>query len=359
MTRPLVDVIIPVHTDRRPIARATASVLATATVEARVNVVCHNVEVELIRAALGEWSGHPAVRLLTLEDGIGSPAGPINAGLDAATAEFTALLGSDDEYESGAIDAWVAVARRDGADVVIPPLRSAPDGPTKSPPTRPWRSRRLDGVRDRLAYRTVQLGLIRRDRFPNVRMTTGLRSGEDVIQGAALWYSDASISLLRRGPGYLIHEDAPEQRVSSTPKPAEESLRFLDAVLDPAFVQRLDPAQREAFAVKLLRTHVMDILGAALQTGSRPDDLDAVKAAVQRILDLAPSAIGIVSHRDARILRGVMGGVEPGALAMEHAAHADYRRVDRLLGNVLPASPRRMLHREAPPRYLAAIALMR
>jgi hypothetical protein len=359
VTRPLVDVIIPVHTDRRPIARATASVLASATVETRVNVVCHNVETELIRTALGDWSTHPAVRLLSLVDGIASPAGPINAGLDAATAEFTTLLGSDDEYEPGAVDAWMAVARRDDADVVIPPLRSTPGGPTKSPPTRPWRSRRLDGVRDRLAYRTVQLGLIRRDRFPDLRMTTGLRSGEDVIQGATLWYSGASISLLRRGPGYLIHEDAPEQRVSSAPKPAAESFGFLDAVLDPEFTRRLSLAQREAFAVKLLRTHVMDILGAALQTGSRQDDLDTLRVAVRRILGVAPSAIDIVSRRDARILRGLMSGIDPSALAKEHAAHADYRRADRLLGNLLPDAPSRMLHREAPPRYLAATALMR
>lgn len=359
MTQPVVDVIIPVHTDRRPIARATASVLTSVSVDARVNVVCHNIEAELIRIALGAWGTHPGVRLLAVTDGIASPAGPINAGLDAATAEFTTLLGSDDEYEPGAIDAWVDVARRDRADIVIPPLRSTPGGPTKSPPTRPLHSRRLDGVRDRLAYRTVQLGLVRREMFSHLRMTTGLRSGEDIIQGASLWYSDASISLLRRGPGYLIHEDAPEQRVSSTVKPAAESLMFLDAVLDPDFTRPLNSAQREAFAVKLLRTHIMDILGASLVAGSWQADVDALQDAVVRILELAPSAIHIVSRRDARILHGIRLGGDRDALAREYAAHADYRRLSRVLGNALPSSPLRILHREAPPRYLAAIAFMR
>lgn len=359
MSRPVVDVVIPIHTDRRPLARAVASVLRTATVETRVNVVCHNIEVARIEASLGDWARHPGIRLIALDDGVPSPAGPINAGLDAATAEFTSLLGSDDEYEPGAIDAWVAVARRDRADVVIAPLRSVPGGPTKSPPTRPGRSRRLDGVRDRLAYRTVQLGLVRRERYGDVRMTTGLRSGEDVIQGATLWYSDASISLLRRGPGYLIHEDAPEQRVSSMIKPAAESLGFLDAVLDPSFTTRLAPAQREAFAVKLLRTHVLDILGVCIRAGSPRADLVELRRAVTRILALAPTAIEIVSRRDAKILQGVIAGADAGDLASEHSRHTDYRRPGSLIGNLMPSSPGRILHREAPLRFLAATALMR
>ena len=355
MTDPVVDVIIPVHTDSRPIARATSSVLATAVVPTRVTVVCHNVAPEQISAALGPWATDTRVRLLHLGDGIPSPAGPINAGLDAASGEFTAILGSDDEYEPGAIDAWVAVARRDSADVVIPPLRDSPGATTKSPPTRPFRTRRLDGVRDRLAYRTVQLGLVSRRRFGHIRMTTGLRTGEDVIQGASLWYSDARISVTRGGPGYLIHQDDPADRTSTSVKPASESLLFLDAVLAPDFVATLTVAQRESFAVKLLRTHVMDILGASLATGAPLSDLQALSDAVRRVLDLAPTAAGIVSRRESRILRELLDAADPGRLAGEHAVLTDYRRP----ANLLPASGRYLFHREAMPRFLAAIALMR
>lgn len=355
MTDPVVDVVIPVHTAARPIARATASVLATATAPTRVTVVCHNVPVDAIATALGDWADDPRVRLLPLEDGIPSPAGPINAGLDAATAEFTALLGSDDEYEPGAVDAWLAVARRDDAELVIPPLRTAPTAPTRSPPVRPFRTRRLDGVRDRLAYRTVQLGLVARRRFGEIRMTTGLRSGEDVVQGAALWYSGARISLVPRSPGYLIHEDDPATRTSSAPKPAAESLGFLDAVLAPAFTAALDPAQRESFAIKLLRTHVMDILGASLRAGTPTGDLEALSAGVRRIVALAPSAVGVLSRREARIVTMLRDAPDAARLAADHARLTDYRRP----ANLLPASGGRLLHREAPLRFLAAYALMR
>lgn len=355
MTQPTVDVVIPVHSGQRPIARATASILATATIETRVSVVCHNVATEEIAAALGHWADNHRVRLLHLNDGIMSAAGPLNVGLDAATGEFTAILGSDDEYEPGAINAWVSVARRDDADVVIPPLRKARGTTTLSPPVRPFRRRKLDGVRDRLSYRTAQLGLVSRRRFGHVRMTEGLRTGEDVIQGATLWYSDARISLARGRPGYIIHEDDPANRVSSSAKPAAESLLFLDAVLAREFVVTLTEAQREAFAVKLLRTHIMDILGASLRSGAPAADLAELAEGVRRIVALAPSAIGILSRREARIIRELATAGEPSLLAAQHAVLTDFRRV----GNILPSSGLQLFHREAPPRFLAAIALMR
>ncbi len=354
MKAPVVDVVIPVHSEHRPIARAVSSVLLSASENTRVTVVCHNIRENLIAANLGGWEKDPRVRLMTLEDGVQSPAGPLNAGLDSATAEFTAILGSDDEYEPGAINAWLAVARRDLAEIVIPPLRSAPGGATKSPPTRPWRSRQLDGVRDRLAYRTVQLGLVSRERFGHVRMSEGLRTGEDVVQGASLWYSDASISLARGMPGYLIHDDNSPNRMSSSPKPALESLLFLDSVLNPSFLAALNPRQKESFAVKLLRTHIMDILSSTLIRNDPTPGLTALSQGVTRILEIAPASLRILSRRESRIVGELVSTANPERLKHELAILTDYRRID----NLLPASPRFLLHREAPPRFLAAIAFM-
>lgn len=351
MSEPRVDVIIPVHTDQRPIARAVASVLEGSNSDLRITVVCHNIASAPIADALRAWSTDPRIRLLEHHDGIPSPAGPINVGYTAATAEFTTLLDSDDEYEPGAIDAWLRAQGRDNADVVIQPLRHANGVSKRTPPTRPGRSRSLDGVRDRLAYRTRQHGLVRRTRFPDLAMTPGLRTGEDVIQGATLWYSNARISYAKSSPAYVIHSDH-DDRTSTSPKPAAESLLFLDAVLAPEFVSRLSAAQREAFAVKLLRTHVMDVLSAALRSGAQQTDLAALGEGVRRILDLAPTASGILSRRESRIVHDLLGSPDPARLAVEHAVHTDYRRPS----NLVPASLGQLLHREAPLRFLAATA---
>lgn len=355
MSSPVVDIIIPVHTTQRPVARAVGSVLRTTTTPTRANVVCHNISAAEIATTLGDWADDPRVRLLEHADAVPSPAGPLNAGLAASTAEFTALLGSDDEYEPGAIDAWVAVARRHDSHVVIPPLRTAPGGRTKSPPVRPFRTRALDGVRDRLAYRTVQLGLVSRERFGHVRMTEGLRTGEDVIQGASIWYSDARISLAVRAPGYLIHQDDDEGRTSTTPKPAAESFLFLDAVLDEAFTSTLSPAQRESFAIKLLRTSVMDVLAGSIANGALDADLTALRESTRRIVALAPSAPAVLSRREARIVENLSTTPDAATLTRERAALLDFRNLD----NLLPASLSKTLHREAPLRYLAGYALIR
>lgn len=354
MIDPIVDVIIPVHTDERPIARAVASVLHSTTADVRVNVVCHNVEVGRIARALGLWAGDPRVRLLEHRDEAPSPAGPVNAGYRSATAEFTALLDSDDVYETGAIDAWLAVQRRDDADVVIQPLRHADGRSPRTPPLRPGRRKRLNGVKDRLAYRTRQHGLVRRSSFPGLAMTPGLRTGEDVVQGARIWYSPARISYARGAPAYVIHTDRGD-RTSARAKPAAESLAFLDDVLGEGFLSRLSAEQRESFAVKLLRTHIMDVLSASIAMHATERDMPALSQAVQRITDVAPTAMAILSRREARIVRALLGGRYLDWLAHELLVVTDYRRPS----NLIPASLPRLFHREAPLRLLIGFAFMR
>ena len=350
---PTVDVIIPVHSEVRPIARAVASVLDGTSEPVRVSIVCHNIQPQLIRASLGPWADDARVRLLELADGIPSPAGPINYGLGAATGSFTCLLDSDDTYEFGAIDSWMRHQRSTGADIVMATLKYAAGGRVRTP-VRPFRSRGLDGVRDRLAYRTRQHGLVSSKRFPDLRLTAGLRTGEDIEQGLTLWFSDARISFDRRGPGYLIHEDFGD-RASVSAKTVAEDFGFLDTILAPDFAPA-DPRARESIAIKQLRTHLMEALVARL-IGTRrlaDDERLALARVVDRIHEFSPTAASVLSVRDRRIITWARAGlVDDEARLADLAARKDYRRPQ----NLLSASPRLMLHREAPLRFLAATAV--
>ena len=351
---PTVDVIIAVHSAARPIRRAVSSVLDGTREPVRVSVVCHNIGVDEIRANLAEVADDPRVRLLHLADGIPSPAGPFNHGLDAATAPFTAMLDSDDTLERGAIDSWMTLQRRDNADAVIQRFAFATGSPVRTPPARPFRTARLDGTRDRLAYRTRQHGLVSRERFGDVRLTPGLRTGEDVEQGLRIWFSGASISFDRSGPGYLIHVDE-DDRTSASSKPVAEDFAFLDAVVDAAWFHALGPRQRESIAVKLLRTHVLDAAESRLGVdGLSAVDLDALRVVVRRILDASPTAVGVLGRRDGRIVQALAEG-RADSIALDLARHRQYWR----LGNVVAYAPWRTLAREAPLRFLAALALTR
>ena len=141
------------------------------------------------------------------------------------------------------------------ADVVIPALRYAGGRRVPTPPTRPGRVRRLDGVRDRLAYRTAPLGLVARERFGAMRFTPGSRP--------------ARTSPTRPGSGSRAPRSAgcaPEASTSSTttpsasrPSPAARSAMSSPRsvpLVDDEWVAALPPAARAALAVKLWRISI-------------------------------------------------------------------------------------------------------
>ncbi|MEO6200801.1 MAG: glycosyltransferase family A protein [Cryobacterium sp.] len=356
MDEPLVDHIIAVHNPRRPIARAVGSVLKHTDAPIRVSVICHNTDPDEIRIALGELANDPRLRLLELQDGVRSPSGPFNAGMDAATAPFTSIMGSDDELEPGAIDSWLAVQRRDRADVVIPRLVHAGAANVPTPPSRPFRSSSLDGVRDRLSYRSAPLGLVSRERFGRLRLMSGAGTGGDVEYSSALWFSGARISRDRRGPAYRIHNDASD-RVTLAPKPVADDFIFLVRLLASELLGALTPTQREALIVKILRVHIFGTVH------NRPDpslwtaaERATLAAGLKSCVDAAPHALEVLSRSD-RALIDVIDDV--GAPADDLLAAAARRRRYYSPLSLVPRNPLLVFARQAPLRFAVASALVR
>lgn len=293
------DVVVPVHTSERPVARAVASVLDHNERRVRVNVVAHNIDADIIRANLTAYEGHPSLRLLHLVDGILSPAGPLNHGIETATAPYFAVLGSDDEFEPGAVDSWLSMAERTNADAVLARVRRSINGVEPMPPTRAGRTQKLDGARDRLSYRCVPQGLVSRERFGHLRFTPGLASGEDQEFTAQLWFAARHIAYDRTGPAYLLHEEG-EDRVTSAARPVTDDFRFLDVVGATDWYPGLRPSQKRAWGVKNLRMHLMDAIAARL------DDLDSHAAELADVAvsieTLSPGATRLLARCDRDVL---------------------------------------------------------
>lgn len=260
---PAVDVVIAVHDLRRRIDRAVDSVLASSD-RVRVTVVAHGLSADSVRGALDTID--PRVRVLEYDDGIRSPSGPFNHGLQAATAEFVMIMGSDDFLEGGAIDAWLSAARGSGADIQIAPLRHQGGALLVNPLTRPGHRTRLDPVKDRLFYRTAPLGLLRRDLIGDGSpLTPGMPVGGDLAWSSELWTSGARICFDLRVPAYLIGNDAPS-RVTMTPRAADVVFAPVDSLLKSGWAAVQPERIRAALAVKLLRVNVLGALRA------RPDE---------------------------------------------------------------------------------------
>jgi hypothetical protein len=346
MPLPDVDVVIPVHTPSRPIHRAVRSVLAN-TVAVRVTVVAHNTDADAITANLADLAEHPGVRVLSLHDGIPSPAGPMNRGIDAAEAPYFSVLGSDDELDPGAIDSWHAVAVQTGASTVIPRVR-VEERLEPTPPTRRGRTRDLDPVKDRLSYRCMPLGLIDRSRFPRLRFTPGLASGEDLEFTAELWFTGSRIAYDRNGPAYFGHDDASD-RVTRTVRPLAEDFAFLEVVAARPWYAAASTALRRAFGVKNLRVHFMDAVAARLDAPggiqAHSAELLAVAARIER---MSPGATALLARADRKVL-AELGSSAPSADRIR--THLTARWGGGPDGR-LTANPFLSLHRQAPYRTL-------
>lgn len=352
MPAPRVDVTIAVHSATRPIARAAASVLEHTHAPVRVNVVAHNIDPEIIRANLGAYADDPRLRLLSLHDGIPSPAGPMNHGFAMSTAPFITVMGSDDELAPGTIDSWLSVQEATGAEMVIAKIRLADGRTDPYPPVRRGRrTRKLSGRKDRLAYRSAPLGLIDRERFGELRLTEGLSSGEDLAYSLTLWFTGRNLAYDLDGPAYIINDDAVD-RVTAAPRPLAQDFSFLDEVEGFSWFAAASRSERIAIVVKLIRIHVFDAILARIRTA---EDLASNRSDILALLDrfekLAPGATALLSLADRRVFDALRDPSGTPELIMQGL---EARHVYLSVPTLLPRNPLRALHSQAPFRTLFA-----
>lgn len=351
MRSPTIDVTIAVHSATRPIARAVASVIDHTRAAVRVTVVAHNIDSEIIRTNLGEYADHPGVRLLALRDNINSPAGPMNLGMDHASAPFHSLLGSDDELEPGALDSWLDLQRSTGASVVIARIRLSSGGYDPYPPVRNGRrTKKLHASKDRLHYRSAPLGLVERARFGHLRLSEGLASGEDLAYASALWLTGGTIAYDLHGPAYIGHDDAID-RVTSAPRPLASDFAFLDEIEAAPWFAGLARVDRHALMVKLFRIHVFDAIAArVIEPGVAAEAADFIKV-LDRLEEMAPGVLGLLSRADRRVIDALRtGAADSKNYTQLLAARWKYRSPAALL----PRNPALILASQAPLRTLAA-----
>lgn len=350
MSETLVDVTIAVHSEVRPVARAVASVLEHTRAPVRVNVVAHNIDPDIIRRNLGAYADHPQLRLLQLQDGIRSPSGPMNHGFASSTAPFITLMGSDDTLAPGAIDSWLALQRQTGAEWVLARILLSRGGNDAYPPVRnARRTRGLDPVRDRLAYRSAPLGLIDRRRFGELRLTEGIPSGEDLVYTLTLNFTANAVAYDLGGPAYVVHDDV-EDRVTSEARPLLEDFAWLDHLERAPWFRAAGATARRAIAVKLLRMHVFDALRVRLESDEKlQQNREGFVSLVDRIAALAPGVLALLSVTDRRAFDALRSPATTAA-AMRTLVAARDRYTSPT--SVLPRNPLRALQAQAPIRTL-------
>jgi hypothetical protein len=349
---PVVDVIIAVHDERRAVERAVSSVLDGADGSVRVTVVCHGIPADAIRRRLGAVD-EATVRVVEFTDGVRSAAGPFNHGLSLATAEFVSVMGSDDFLEPGAMRRWTEYVVAEKPDLALVRLRYQGGKTLSNPLARMGRRRRLDPVKDRVFYRTAPLGLLRRSLIERLglRMTEGLRTGEDLAFGVRLWTSGSRIDYLRSLPAYVIGSDA-VARVTTGPMSAREFFAPVNGILADPHAAALDAGAKRALAVKLVRIHVLGYVLSRPSVGDwvNPEDLAHVTATLRAILGFAPALIQPFPRADRDLLDALVARDATGDSVV--TAIAAHRAAGRLR-TIVPRSIARLFDRESvATRYL-------
>ena len=294
-----IDVIIPVHTERRPIERAVSSVLSSQHQEIRAIVVCHGIGSENIKIRLNLFQG-PRLTIIEHHDRMHSPAGPLNAGVLAASADYLAFLGSDDEFDAGSLDAWHSELR--GQDVHIGQLIGDSEGRILAPAPRTLRFDRLDASKDLLNYRTAPVGallsraLVTSPESP--RFIEGLRTGEDIALGAFLWNTAARISYSRHRGGYRVRESG-EDRVTIEQPPLTVLLEPVEKLLEQRWLSKLSGRAKSALAAKLIRMQVVEPCRfLARQQCFSVDEAEAARRALTKLYAFSSHGPSYLLRRD-------------------------------------------------------------
>jgi hypothetical protein len=351
-----VTIAVPVHTPSRPIERAVGSVVGDG---ARAIVVCHNTEPGPIRERLAGLEGD--IEMVELHDGIPSPAGPLNRGLDGIDTVFGGVLGSDDFFEPGALRAWSAALRSGGGDVMMMRTRTVdhehPELSSEAtiPHVRPGRRRHLDPVSDRLGYRTGPMLLLRTAllRRHGIRMRDGLRHGEDLEFTAGAFLHAGRIDLARPSVPHHVVVAGAQDRIQAVRFPAEEMLRPARGLREQVWFREAPPAFRRAYAVRTVRR---DVMGTLVRHAESLDEsaAGALRDELAAWLAIAPLDDAL-SRGELRLLREFVGTVD---VVRQTRIAADWARMG-VADRLVPARPRGVLDREQRARHALSGVLNR
>ena len=297
--------MIPTHDLSRPIRRAVDSVLEDP--DAGAIVVAHNLD-----PADLDLPDSERIETVALSGYEGRPGACFNAGIARARSDWLGIMGSDDFYEPGALQAMRERARADGADSVLAPVYKQGKRHKSRLPT--VRRSHLDVVRDGLLYRTAPLGIHRRELMqgPGMHFDDRVRSGEDIRMSFALWTTATSISFSWDDPAYVITDDA-DSRITRGIQPLTALGAAWETIWDEEMVISAPRRLRHALAVKIAAVHLSSALTARPHPEDwLPGDQEWLGAYVRRLRAEDPRFDRALEGPLRGALRAAEAGAEPG-----------------------------------------------
>lgn len=360
-----VQIVVPIHDPSRFFERMVTAILREEGPNLRVGVIAvlHNLgadDSEKVILRLRNLEKEPdLLQIVIVNDGIPSPAGPLNAGLKAAWAKWVGMAGSDDDLDQGALTSWVLQGTTHNADVVLAPILDSDGTLAATPPVRITGNltRRRTVIADRLYYRSSPVGIFRRRylELSGATMTAKAQTGEDIAFMARLFSGQSGktppsvIVADPRHGAYRIIDDAPS-RATTNRKTIENHLRGIKGALDSSTLAALTNRQQRALGTKILRRDLLEILSQRVEWGDSTEISEALGDVIKQVRKIG-NCEGYLARAEMNLLRECTS-----AEATEESIEASLQQARRYrsLQSLLAHDWRLTFCSDAPFRYRLA-----
>ncbi|WP_371792846.1 glycosyltransferase [Streptomyces sp. NBC_01471] len=263
MVRPTVSVIVAAYNAMPYVTRSISSVAEQTTGRDVLEVIA-------VDDGSTDGTGEELERLSALYPGLirvihqensGGPSAPRNVGLDHARGEFVFFLDADDHLGPEALERMVAMARRNGTDIVLGKMvgiggRSLPMSMFKR------NQPKTDVYSSRVYWALNPLKLFRRELLEQhgLRFPTGLPIGEDQPFTALAYLRASGISVVADYDCLFctLRDDGGNTTVRTTG--SEPRLRFLPHMIDLLLANVPPGPGRDHLAHRHLTVEVQNVL---------------------------------------------------------------------------------------------------
>lgn len=199
---------------------------------------------------LEEFAARTSLDVMVIrQDNSGGPSGPRNVGLGKATGRYVFFLDADDRLGPEALERMVAMADRNGTDVVLGRV----EGVNRKPPTSMWGQSldRTDVFSSNIKFTLSAQKLFRREFLTrhHMRFDESLWTGEDALFTMEAYLRADGVSVIADHTCYYLVGRADGKHVTKT---GSHTLRFDSARALMTLIADMVPAgaRRDALMVR-------------------------------------------------------------------------------------------------------------
>ncbi|MER6103172.1 glycosyltransferase family 2 protein [Streptomyces sp. NPDC001832] len=208
---------------------------------------------------------HPGLLRVIHQENSGGPSAPRNVGLDQARGQFVFFLDADDYLGPEALERMVALAEKNGTDVVLGKMVGVGG---RGAPTSMFRRNqpKTDVYSSRVYWTLNPMKLFRRELLERYRLRfpTDLKIGEDQLFVGPAYIHASGISVLADYDCLFWVERDDNGNITKRTSGSEPRLRFLPRVVD-MIIENVPPGPgRDHLAHRHLTVEVQQLLGGHL-----------------------------------------------------------------------------------------------